>query len=171
MDNSDRSTITHRSQHGWRLRFGVVSKHMSRSGMSVVLETTLARKCMKYLPRTAVESTVASRYASSCVQVEMWEVIAFEYIGLSRRAFYIPHSRASEPTTHSTCQSGALLRDTIAASISLTLARTSRAAYRKSFSLEYTSLSGSSSTSFTSNILRAVFINVRSARLLLLKQK
>jgi len=142
--------------------------------MSAVLEITPAKKCTKHPLRTAVESTVAIRCAFSCVQAEILEVIAFEYItscGFGRRVSCIAHSQASEPATHFTFQSGALLRDTIAAPISLTLSEKFRNTYRNSFSLEYTSLSGSSSTSFTSNILRAVFINVRSARLLLLKQK
>lgn len=43
--------------------------------------------------------------------------------------------------------------------------------HKNNFSLLHTPLSGSSSTSTTSNIFLAVFINVKSARLLLLKQK
>jgi hypothetical protein len=47
----------------------------------------------------------------------------------------------------------------------------SKEAYKNMFSLEYPSLSGSSSTSITSNIFRTFFKNCRSALLLFLKQK
>lgn len=43
--------------------------------------------------------------------------------------------------------------------------------YKNNLSFDQTGLSGSSSTSCTSNIFPAVFMNVRSALLLLLKQK